>query len=170
MGDESLELEPRKKIYRVIEDNPGLHLREIDRKLDIPLGTIRYHVRVLEKNDMIVSRKEDKYKRFYATGEVDHADKKKLEVLRKELPRTIILFLLEYPDSKHGEISESLAVADSTLSYYLKKLRKKDMIERRDGKYRVKEEDQIANLLIQYKQTFLDSLVDRFVRIWTKEG
>ncbi len=163
-----IELEPRKKVYESIRDNPGAHLRQIDRMVDISLGTIRYHLRVLEKRSLIVSRKEGKYKRFYVRGTIDSSDKDRLAVLRKELPRTIILFLMEYPGSTHKDMSEVIDVASSTLSYHLKMLRKKEIVICQDKKYRVKNEEAIADLLIQYRRTFLDSLVDRFVRLWTK--
>jgi len=168
LSSDKIELEPRKKIYEAIKDNPGSHLRQLDRILDIPLGTIRYHIRVLTKRSLVISRKEGKYKRFYVKGEIDRSDKDRLAVLRKELPRTIILFLMEYPGSTHKEISEVMDVAPSTLSYHLKRLRDKDIIIREDNRYKVKDEEAIANLLIQYRRTFLDSLVDRFARMWTR--
>ncbi|MFO8110128.1 MAG: winged helix-turn-helix transcriptional regulator [Thermoplasmata archaeon] len=168
MSLDTLELEPRKKIYEAIKDNPGTHLRKLDRILDMPLGTIRYHLRVLDKRSLIVSKKEGKYKRFYVRGEIDTTDKNRLAVLRKEFPRTIILYLLEFPGSTHKEISEVMDVAPSTLSYHLKKLVDEDMITASQRKYRVKNEKEVADLLIQYRRTFLDSLVDRFVRMWTR--
>lgn len=169
MRSPDLELEPRKIVYEIIRDNPGSHLRQIDRMLDIPLGTIRYHLRVLEKRSMIVSRSEGKYKRFYVHGDIDSSDKDRLAVLRKELPRTIVLYLMEYPDSTHTEISQVMDVAPSTLTYHLKKLVKDGMINCVDRRYRVKDPEAVADLLIRYRRTFLDSLVDRFVRIWAKD-
>ena len=169
MADKTLNLESRKQTFDAIVDNPGIHLRELERKVDIPLGTIRYHIRVLEKRQLIIIRTEGKYKRYYAKGEIDRSDKDRLAVLRKELPRTIILFLMEFPGSTHSDLTEAIAVAPSTMSYHLKRLVKDNIIEKEKGKYRVVDEEKIADLLIQYRQTFLDSLVDRFVRIWTKE-
>ncbi|MFW6304749.1 MAG: winged helix-turn-helix transcriptional regulator [Candidatus Saliniplasma sp.] len=151
-----------------MEDSPGLHLRQIDRNLDVPLGTIRYHLRVLEKKNLVTAKKEGKYKRFYAKGSIDKKDKKVLAFLRKEIPRTIILFLMEYPGSTHKEINEALDIAPSTLSYHLKKLKKKSVVISKSNEYHIKDQDKIADLLVQYQQTFLDSLVDRFVRIWNK--
>lgn len=168
VAEKTLELEARKLTFETVKDNPGIHLREIDRIAGIPLGTIRYHLRVLEKKKLITVRKEGKYMRYYAKGEIDRSDKDRLAVLRKELPRTIILFLMEYPDSSHKEITEVLDVAPSTISYHMKRLIKDGMVDKREKGYFVVDEDKIADLLIQYRQTFLDSLVDRFVRIWTK--
>jgi len=168
VGEPSIELEPRKKTYDAISENPGIHLRELDRKIDVPLGTIRYHLRVLEKRKLIIAKKEGKYKRYYAKGEIDRFDKDRLAFLRKELPRTIILFLLEYPGSSHKELSNALDVAPSTITYHLKKMKKANIVEKKGSEYHVKNEEEIADLLIQYQQTFLDSLVDRFVRMWTK--
>lgn len=169
MDRPSIELEPRKKTYDAVAENPGIHLRELDRKIDVALGTIRYHLRVLEKRKLIISKKEGKYKRYYAKGEIDHSDKERLAFLRKELPRTVILFLMEYPGSSHKELSNALDVAPSTISYHLKKMKKANIVEKRGGDYHVKNEEEIADLLVQYQQTFLDSLVDRFVRMWTRE-
>ncbi len=168
MSSAEIELEPRKKIYESIRENPGAHLRQLDRMLEIPLGTIRYHLRVLDKRSLIVSRKEGKYKRFYVRGDIDSSDKDRLAALRKELPRTIILFLMEYPGCTHKEISEVIDVAPSTLSYHLKNLREKNMVTYEKNQYCVKDEEAVADLLIQYRRTFLDNLVDRFVRMWTK--
>ncbi|MFO8110036.1 MAG: winged helix-turn-helix transcriptional regulator [Thermoplasmata archaeon] len=109
---------------------------------------------------------EGKYKRFYVRGNIDSRDKARLAVLRKDLPRTILLYLMEFPGSTHRDISEVIDVAPSTLSYHLKKLMEGDMIICTDRRYYVKNEEAIADLLIRYRRTFLDSLVERFVRRW----
>jgi len=170
LSSDRIELEPRKKVFEAIKANPGSHLRELDRILDIPFGTIRYHVKVLIKRSLIVAKKEGKYKRFYVKGKINREDKKRLAVLRKELPRTIILLLLEFPDSTHKEISEMMDVAPSTLSYHLKKMLDKGILVCNDKKYNVRDKGSMADLLIQYRSTYLDDLVDRFARFWTTSG
>jgi len=42
-------LENRKIIYDFIYKNPGIHLNELFIKLNINYGTIRYHLKYLEK-------------------------------------------------------------------------------------------------------------------------
>jgi len=42
--EEILENDRRRKIYTVIKKNPGLHIRELQRVLDIPLASLQYHL------------------------------------------------------------------------------------------------------------------------------
>ena len=45
---EILNLENRRKIYNYIRDNPGLHLRELSRRLNIAYYNLDYHIRYLK--------------------------------------------------------------------------------------------------------------------------
>ena len=56
MEDKSLELESRRKIYEAIEKVPGIHFRELNRRLGIPLGVIEYHLKYLEQHELIVAK------------------------------------------------------------------------------------------------------------------
>lgn len=47
--EDSLALETRRKIYNLILNYPGLHEREIARKLNLSLSTLDYHLHYLEK-------------------------------------------------------------------------------------------------------------------------
>jgi len=64
MKNEPLELDTRKRIYDLIDSTPGIHFREISRRLDIPMGVVEYHIHYLMKKDMIIARKEGRYKRY----------------------------------------------------------------------------------------------------------
>ena len=44
-----LKLEIRRKIYDFVDKNPGLHVREISRRMDIPINTLIYHIKYLKK-------------------------------------------------------------------------------------------------------------------------
>ena len=56
--NEIFELETRKRIFNFIKDHPGFHRRELERVLNIPFSTLTYHVRYLEKNELIEVRKQ----------------------------------------------------------------------------------------------------------------
>ncbi|RTZ59296.1 MAG: hypothetical protein DSZ32_05500 [Gammaproteobacteria bacterium] len=97
---------------------------------------------------------------------VDAQDKKYLAMLRQEIPRLIVLHLLMHPDSSHGELRPHFMISPSTLSYHLKKLVDAGILVKESGKYRVKDEDRVAKVLITYRQTFMDAMVDAFIRFW----
>jgi predicted transcriptional regulator len=170
--DETFEIEARQKVYQVISEAPGLHLREIQKRSNLPLGTVEYHLNYLEDNDLVIAREEGGYKRYYPKRAMSSDDRKTMSLLRQEIPRKIVIFLLNHPNSNFGEVAESLKVAPSTLAFHMKKLVKKDVVGRtkkgRTSYFSVKDPNQVARILIAHRPSFLDDLVDRFVATWTE--
>jgi len=153
--NKSSELETQKKIFLLISNHPGLHLNKIAQLLSINRPLTIYHLRYLEKHGLIIQVKEKGFTRCYVSGKVGIEDKKKLSILRQEIPLKIVLFLLENPYSKHKEILEKFDIAKSTLSYHLKKLIKHGIIntseEGDDKGYAIISEKEIIRFLIKYK-------------------
>jgi predicted transcriptional regulator len=165
-----LDLETRRRIYRYIQDNPGIHLRGLSRELDMPLGTVEYHLHQMERNQLLSSREEGRFKAFFVAEGMDRRDKDILYYVRQEMPRRIVLHLLEHPGATHTELCDTLPVGASTVSFHLKKLMAAGLVaEEKSGRrkhFRVLDGDRIAAVLIRYRKSFLDDLVDRFARIW----
>jgi len=151
-------------------ETPGVHFREIGRRLDIPMGVVEYHLNYLLKKEMIVARMEGRYKRYYAEGKLGSRDKRVLAFLRQEIPRNILMELLMEPGLRHKELRKRLDISGSTLTFHLKKMIKKGVIEER-GKgrsktYHVQDPDAVSRSLLQYKGSFMDDLVDSFTETW----
>lgn len=148
----------RRKIYRFINKMPGLHLREIQRELNIPLGTLNYHLRCLENSEAIASKREGKYKRYYPMGEITAIDREILSVLRQTIPRRIILCLLVNPGITKKSISDQLGVGASTTMFHLRKLMECNLVKRerygRENKYSVINEFGVSRILISHKPKF----------------
>ena len=162
-----LELETRRKIYDLIDHNPGIHLSKISQILKMRTSLVEYHLLFLEKHDIIKSDKETGYKRFYIKGQIGVKDKKYLFILRQKTVLKIILFLLKNDVSPHKILLENVDVSASTLSYHLDKLVKKNIVElNRYGEnkgYIIKNKDEIISILIQYKPY---KILDGFEDIW----
>ncbi|MCD6111189.1 MAG: helix-turn-helix domain-containing protein [Thermoplasmata archaeon] len=176
MGTEAplLELDTRKRIYQYIVSNPGAHLRKIARDLNMNLGVVEYHLRALERDDLVVGREEGRYRRFYAEGKVGSEDKKLLSLLRQEVPRRVILHILQEGEATAGELAEASGVSPGTLTFHLKKLKKAGAVEvEKRGRQRVvrlTDPRRVARLLIMYKESFTDTLVKSFVSTWEELG
>jgi len=56
-----MSLKTRKIIYNYILKNPGAHFREISRENNIPLTTINYHLRYLQKYNLLDKKYENGY-------------------------------------------------------------------------------------------------------------
>lgn len=168
--DIEIELETRRSVYEFIAKFPGIHLRELQRKLEMPIGLLNFHLEYLVNNELIVEKTERYYKRYYIAGKFGSEDKRVLSALRQQNPRRIVMYLLLHPDSTHKIILGEFDLNPSTLSFYLKDLIDKGIITRRKAGrksiYNVENEETLIRVLIAYKPSFLDKLVDRFLEVW----
>lgn len=166
---EKLELETRRSIYDCIKEFPGIHLREIQRKLEMPMGLLEYHLLFLERNRLVSFEKEDRYKRFYPSKS-GIKNKAILSLLRQDIPRKIIILLLEGETARHGDLLGHLEISPSTLSFHLKKMVKAKVVHQekkgRTRSYSVIDRETVIETLITYQDSFLDELVDRFAEMW----
>ncbi len=164
------ELSTRKKIYETIVLNPGMHFRELQRFLSIPVGMLEYHLSVLEKNGLVVSKDDGRYKRYFANTTMTQEERKIMGLLRNNITRNIVIFLLENGRSKHADILRNFDISPSTLSYHLNKLVKKGIVVResigRENYYEIRHPETVANTIIKYRKSFLDSVVDNFAEWW----
>lgn len=63
--DAALDHETRGMIRGVIIADPGIHYSEIIRRLDLRNGTAAYHLQTLEREGIIKSRNDGRFRRFY---------------------------------------------------------------------------------------------------------
>jgi DNA-binding MarR family transcriptional regulator len=125
-----LKLETRQKIYRYIHDNPGLHLREIQRKTDIPYATLKYHLKYLEKHKLISTKSKMGYRRYATSDKFSKKEREILDMFRQEIPRYILMYILFYHIFSQVEISKSLEKTPQAIAFHLKKLLKLGIIEK----------------------------------------
>lgn len=179
MIENILNLETRRKIYNFILKYPGLHIREISRRMGIPFSTLKYHLNYLVKRNLITEKSEGRYSRFYVSNKIGRKYKEIINFLRKDTPRNIILILSAYVGCSQTEISENLEKHPSTIAFHLKKLENMNIIERvsidkgkinkdsiplviertqvtNEAIYMLKNPEFVYDLLITYKETLLD--------------
>lgn len=63
--NKTLENFVRGQIYGFIQANPGTHYNFIKRALKLNNGALAYHLNVLEHDDLILSKSDGLYRRFY---------------------------------------------------------------------------------------------------------
>ena len=162
-----LGLEIRRQLFNFILKNPGLHLREISRKLNIPKTTLNYHLKYLEKENFLLGKPGSRYTRYYATKKVGNINKHILGLMRQDIPRRIILFFFLYPEHSITDISQDLEIPSTTISFHLKKLIDLDIIEKRRAghsyAYRIKNQKEMYNMLISYENSLSDDILGPFL-------
>jgi predicted transcriptional regulator len=174
-----INFEKRKEIYDFILKNPGLHLRELNRRLNYSFGSLRYHLNYLTKRCLIKQVPDNGFSRYYITNKVGKDDKKLLNAFRQEKLRKILLvFLLtEYrkvlykkdfvnlPNEKLWTNPKPFKILKhrSTLDFHLNKLIDLGIIEivenhRRVG-YRLIDSVIIWDFLIRYWNVLSNKLI-----------
>jgi predicted transcriptional regulator len=167
--DEILENDRRRKIYALIEANPGVHMRELQRMTDMPLATLEYHLGYMTRKKIVFAEADAHLRRYY-TKPLDPVDKKVLAVLRQDRMREIVLIILANNKAKYQYLSDCLKLPHSTLSLYLKQLVDNNILAREkigyEMVYTIRDEDRVAMVLTAYKSGFLDKIVDKTLRTW----
>ena len=163
-----LDLEIRRRIYQLVSKNPGVHARKIAMMLEIRGQLADYHLLYLERNNLISSVKEEGYRRYYVAGKISLTERRRISILGHETPLRIVLFLLEHPNSRHKEIFQQFDIAKSTLTYYLNKLIKHEILSAMEDsgekRYEVINAKEIVDLLIRYKPySRIASMKDTFI-------
>ena len=62
---EVLDLESRRRIFDLLTEYPGLHLRELERRLQMDVRGLQYHLEWLEGRGAVSTLREGGYLRYY---------------------------------------------------------------------------------------------------------
>jgi predicted transcriptional regulator len=128
-NDDLLYLETRQRIYNVILKNPGLHKRDLARKINIPVTTLTYHLNKFEKRGLIIAKYANGYKRLFVSYKIGRREKDILELFRQEVPRNILIFMMIGYACSKSELSKELIKDPSTIAFHMKKLIEKDLVQ-----------------------------------------
>ena len=176
MVEELLELETRREIYDLVRRVPGLHMREIQRQLDLSIALTECHLRQLEEAGLLVSILEEGYKRYYPTTGADGGELKALGaeerrmigLFRQSIPLRITLFLLSRDVATQSEIADRLGISRSRLSFHLNKLLRQGVVRklsRREGRgYSLVDRNKTFRLIIAYRPS--PDLLDECAELW----
>ncbi|MEM0466146.1 MAG: winged helix-turn-helix transcriptional regulator [Candidatus Thermoplasmatota archaeon] len=117
----------RGQIYGFIKTNPGVHYNQIRRKIDVKNGTLSYHLWVLEKTELIKSRREGlRYRAFYPTA-MKFPKEERFRLT--ELQIQIVNLIQQNPGIHQKEIARVLHQKPQTINYNIKILAQADIIQ-----------------------------------------
>lgn len=163
-----LALEARRKVYALVRDEPGLHLRELERRLGMPLSTLRHHLRFLEEHGLVDAVEDRNQKRWFTRLPVGREGRPLIAALRQAALRRVVLVLLERGgEASYQDLLAALALPPSTLGVHLSELARRGVVEResqgRASRYRLVDAPTVVRTLHTYRASFLDALVDHLL-------
>ncbi len=149
---------------------PGIHLRELQRSLNISFNTARHHVDILFRSGEIERQDEGGYSRLYPIG-TSLEDKALYSSTRSTTKRLILLALLGKTNLSNKQLSELTGLAKSTISEQLQSLMDSHIVDSSSfpearTTYSLRESASVSRALARSKHTLLEHATERFIELW----
>jgi predicted transcriptional regulator len=131
-----LDQDVRARIYEYIRQNPGIHLRGLSSEMQVKLGTLRYHLSVLQHTHKIAVSSDNASIRFYENSGTYSTDEQHiLKHLRNKTTKKILVVLLDRPVATRQEIADAVGVSGPSVSWHMKRLEADHIVlSRRSGR------------------------------------
>ncbi|NHJ47973.1 MAG: winged helix-turn-helix transcriptional regulator [Asgard group archaeon] len=120
----------RAKIFTLIKTKPGIHYNEIVKNLELSRGQTTWHLRYLERYDMIKRMKTKQFVIFYPNdGVIDENESNiQLVLMKSETRNRIFDCIIENPGITQNNLMHKLNISQSKLAYHLIILEDLDII------------------------------------------
>lgn len=130
-----LDNEHRDKVYKLVQEQPGIGLSEVAQRTGLGWGTTVYHLDRLERAQMLASERMGGHRRYFPMGTVPRASRKGIGTLKADTTRSVAAFLAQRPGASQTELCEGLGLSASAASKQVTKLEDAGLVRReRDGK------------------------------------
>lgn len=160
----------REEILELIDENPGLHFREIQRRTGTAVGQVEYHLYQLEKMDRIVIKKDGKLRRYFSTDTGTPTERKVVYYLRNNISREIISNLLSNEYDRLDSILKARKNKRERVQMLVTELINDRIIvvEESDSEkvVRLRDKDLIMSTLKRFKDSFVDSMASNLVSMF----
>jgi predicted transcriptional regulator len=117
------------RILDIIRADPGLYLREIPRRTNLSLSTVRYHLRRLQDEALVEPHRSGHYLRYFPADGITREDRPLVAALRSGPQRAILMELLTHPLT-FSELGEATGLVPATLSLHLRHLLRTGLVKR----------------------------------------
>jgi DNA-binding transcriptional ArsR family regulator len=126
-----LENQVRLQIHNAIKQSPGASLSEISEQTGIHRSTVRYHVRILEEEQLATSKSHRGKHRLYPNDESHY---QLSAALNEDTPAAILEVLVKQGPLTVTGLATVVDRSPGTVSYHLDRLAADDLIQKeRDG-------------------------------------
>ena len=138
-------------------------MREIQKELGMATGVLEYHLNYLVKEGLLTTYMDGRKKRFYSAERVSGPQKKLLSFLRQKHTRRILTLSLAEEGTDVEEIMRECGISKAVALSNIRNLMKEGYIREDGGRYFATDPGELAKMLITYRESYLDDVVDRFV-------
>lgn len=130
-----LSSEVRRRVYELVQAEPGLSLSELAARSGLSWGNTVHHLQVLKRSGLVVSMRHGRYRRWFATGAVEQAQRGQVAALRNAVSARIARLILEQPGLSQKQLADRVAMSPQAVHWHLARLAQAGLVERvRDGR------------------------------------
>jgi len=122
--DRLLDHETRERIVEYLRVNPGAHYSAMAKDLELPHGVLTHHINMLETQEMVFSKQDRSYRRFFLDGMSRQGP------LVTGLKREVLRAIRKNPGSTQAEIARYLEMSRMKASYHINSLEELGLVER----------------------------------------
>lgn len=120
----------RKHIYALIKASPGTSINDIANNMGLNRGTLRYHLKILETENMVEAHSNHgKVRYFQNNSTYEEKEKLVISALQNEMIRRIISKILDEECNTNGDLARTTGISKGTITWYIKQLKESGLIE-----------------------------------------
>jgi DNA-binding transcriptional ArsR family regulator len=128
--DEVLDNRTRVALYRFVVDHPGVNVSDLVKEFGLGWGATVYHLRVLEKNHLVVQSRQGRQVCYFQNGGTfSVAQRAGLSALRNANAALVARVVLAQPGVQQREICRSTGLAQPTVSWHLQRLEESGLVQ-----------------------------------------
>lgn len=117
-GPQLLDQRVRNRLHDVVRAEPGIHLRELQRRAEVPYGAAVYHLGRLERDRLLVSRREGLRRCFYTPDAAGSGRNPRLP----ELQRQFLDRIRARRGVRQADLAHGFDVSPQLVSYHVRAL------------------------------------------------
>ncbi len=127
--DELLNNEGRDVLMTIVDQNPGIGLKDLSEQSGLGWGTTVYHMSRLETAGFVASMKNGQHRHFFKNGHPAALMKNHVAVLRNQTAGNMARFLLATPGSTQSAIAKRLGLGAPTVTKYVKRMERQGLVQ-----------------------------------------
>lgn len=132
---ELLDNDTRRRVYEVLQEDPGLRLSEVARRAGCSTSTARYHLRRLQREDMVRAAGEPRMQRWFPSGDMGKRAMEREAVLAIGNSREVYRAIQANPGSSLGEVADAIGTSSPAAHKVVDRLIEAGLVAKeRDGR------------------------------------
>jgi predicted transcriptional regulator len=139
------------RIYRLVQERPGLSIREVAGALDISHSTASYHLAKLAEQALINGMVDGNKVRYYKSrSDLSEEDKRFLAIMKSAETVRVLQAIKAHKDCMRVELKRELGVTSPTIAWHLRKLFDTRLVRERGagkGRFLQADEDKLTESL-----------------------